>query len=156
GLPRLEEITIDPIVMLFTLAISLFAGLVFGFIPVFKYVRPHLGTALRAGGRTLSQSRERHRTRNGLVIVQVALALVLLICSGLMIRTFQAMRHVQPGFAHADEIQTLRISIPEAQVRNGEQATRMQQEILRKILEVPGVSAAGFGSAVPMDGYSSN
>ena len=96
-LPRLNEIGIDPLVLAFTLGVSLFAGLLFGLIPVVKYAGPHLATALRAGGRCLSQSRERHRARNTLVVVQVALALVLLIGSGLMIRTFQALRNIQPG-----------------------------------------------------------
>ena len=77
-LPRLTEIGIDPLVLAFTLGVSLFAGLLFGVIPVLKYAGPHLATALRAGGRSLSSSRERHRARNTLVVVQVALALVLL------------------------------------------------------------------------------
>ena len=132
GLPRLDEISIDPPVLLFTLAISLLAGVLFGLIPVFKYAGPRIATALREGGRTLSQSRERHRARSTLVVVQVALALVLLIGSGLMIRTFQAMRHVQPGFTRPEEVQTLRISIPEAQVNEPEQVMRMQQEIQRE------------------------
>src|SRR5205085_2583636 len=108
NLPRLDEITIDTPVLLFTLAISLVAGVLFGLIPVFKYAGPRLATVLRAGGRTMSDSRDRHRTRSTLVVVQVALALVLLISSGLMIRTFQALKHVQPGFTHPEEIQTLR------------------------------------------------
>jgi len=109
------------------------AGVLFGLIPVFKYAGPQLATSLRSGGRTASQSRERHRARNTLVVVQVALALVLLIVSGLMIRTFQAMREVQPGFTKPQEIQTLRISIPEAQVKEPERVARMQQDILEKI-----------------------
>ena len=99
-LPRLSEIGIDPLVLVFTLAVSLLAGLLFGLIPVLKYAGPQLAAALRGGGRTLSQSRERHRARNTLVVVQVALALVLLIGSGLMIRTFQAMRN-SPAGIHA-------------------------------------------------------
>src|SRR6202023_2666743 len=98
ALPRLTEIGIDPLVLAFSLVVSLLAGLLFGLIPVVKYAGPHLATALRAGGRSLSHSRERHRARNTLVVVQVALALVLLIGSGLMIRTFQALRNIQPGF----------------------------------------------------------
>jgi predicted permease len=88
GLPRLDEISIDTRTVLFALAISIVSGLVFGFIPVFRYagLRPALG--LRQGSRSFSQSRERHRVQNGLVIVQVGLALVLVIGSGLMIRTF--------------------------------------------------------------------
>ena len=111
ALPRMDEISVDVPVLLFTLAISLVAGLVFGLIPVLKYTGRQVATALRGGGRTLSASRERHRARNVLAIVQVALALVLLIGSGLMIRTFQALKHVDPGFVRPAEVQTLRISI---------------------------------------------
>ncbi|MGA3044076.1 MAG: ABC transporter permease, partial [Bryobacteraceae bacterium] len=78
NLPRLDEISIDPAVLLFTLAISLIAGLLFGLIPVFKYAGPRLNAALRQGGRNSSDGRERHRARGVLVVVQVALALVLL------------------------------------------------------------------------------
>jgi putative ABC transport system permease protein len=155
-LPRLGEIAIDPRVLLFTLGISLFAGLLFGCLPVIKYAGPNVGLALRAGGRTLSQSKDRHRARNVLVVVQVALALVLLIGSGLMIRTFQSLRNVQPGFANAEELQTVRISIPSAQVKEPDAVTRMQQEMLRKISEIPGVKSASFAGSVPMDGNNSN
>jgi predicted permease len=98
GLPRIHEIGIDVPVLLFTLAIALFSSLLFGAIPVFKYAGAHLNTGLREGGRALSQSRQQHRARNVLVVVQVALALVLLIGSGLMIRTFRALMHTPPGF----------------------------------------------------------
>lgn len=150
SLPRLDEISIDAQVLLFTLVVSLVAGVLFGLIPVFKYAGPQLATSLRSGGRTASQSRERHRARNTLVVVQVALALVLLIVSGLMIRTFQAMRQVQPGFTKPEEVQTLRISIPEAQVKEPERVARMQQDILEKIGGIPGVSSAAVLSTIPM------
>jgi putative ABC transport system permease protein len=155
-LPRLGSISIDPLVVAFTVAISLFAGLLFGLVPVLKYAGPNVGTSLRAGGRTLSQSKERHRARSTLVVVQVALALVLLISSGLMIRTFQSLRQVQAGFTQPETVQTLRISIPAAQVKEPEAALRMQHEILRKIAAVPGVTAASFGNSIPMDRNSSN
>src|SRR4029453_18150670 len=74
-LPRLNEVAIDASVLVFTLAVSLFAGLLFGLVSVLKYAGPHLAKALRGGGRTMSQSRERHRARNTLVVTQVALAL---------------------------------------------------------------------------------
>jgi hypothetical protein len=104
-LPRLREITIDPVVLVFTLMASLLSGLFFGAIPILKYSGPHLVTALRGNSRTSSHSRERHRARSALVIVQVALALVLLVASGLMIRTFQTLRNVQPGFTRPGEVQ---------------------------------------------------
>ena len=97
-LPRWNEISIDPEAVLFTLATSLVAGLLFGMIPVIRYAGPRIAPSLRGGGRTSSQTRERHRARSMLVVAQVALAMVLLVGSGLMIRTFQALRRVDPGF----------------------------------------------------------
>jgi predicted permease len=86
------------------------------------------------------------------VVVQVALALVLLVSSGLMIRSFQALRDVEPGFSRPDEVQTLRISIPEKQVQDEETAARMQQAILDKLAALPGVASAGMSSGIPLDG----
>jgi len=150
NLPRIESISIDPTVLGFTLAVSLIAGLLFGIIPVVKYAGPQLGSALRAGGRTLSQSKERHHARNVLVVIQVALALVLLIGSGLMIRTFQTLKHVQPGFTAPEQVQTLRISIPESQVKDEVQVMRAEQAIMEKIAAIPGVSSVALTSLIPM------
>ena len=155
-LPRIHDISIDPTVLAFTLGISVVAGLLFGLIPVVKYARPHLSNALRSGGRSLSQSKERHRARNLLVVVQVALAVVLLVGSGLMIRTFQALRHIDPGFSRAQEVETLRLSIPESQVKESERAIRMEEEILRKMEALAGVSAAAITSTLPMEGGSND
>ncbi len=152
NMPRMDEISIDGPVLLFTLGISVVAGLLFGSIPALKYFGPHLQTALRAGGRSASSSKERHRARNVLVVVQVALALVLLVGSGLMIRTFQAMRRVQPGFTQPEQLQTLRISIPESQVQSGEGTIRMEQAIVDRIAAVPGVASVGLLSNLPMIG----
>jgi len=152
GLPRLDEIGIDGTVVLFTLAASLLASLLFGSIPVLKYAGRRLGTGLREGGRSMSESRERHRARSALVIVQVALALVLLVSSGLMIRTFRALTRIDPGFVNPSELQTFRIDIPETQVKDAEGVARRQQDILQKIEAIPGVSSAGVSMSVPMDG----
>jgi predicted permease len=154
-LPRLEEISLDPSVLLFALAVSLLSSLAFGLMPVLKYAGPQIADAIRQGGRTLSQSRERHRARSALVVVQVSLALVLLICAGLMIRTFQAMRNVQPGFSRPHQLQTITLSIPQAQVREEERVLRMQDAIRQKIAQVPGVITVAFASGVPMDGNNS-
>ena len=158
GLPRLHEIGIDLPVLLFTLALALFTSLLIGAIPVIKYAGASLNSALREGGRALSQSRERHHARKALVVVQVALALVLLICSGLMIRTFRALLHVSPGFDAPNEVQTFRFYIPETQIPDSqkERVVRMQEDILDKLKAVPGISSVSLSSAVPMDGYDSN
>lgn len=153
-LPRLGEIGIDPLVLGFTLAVSLLAGFLFGLIPALKYAGPRLALSLRGGGRTMSHGRERHRARNTLVVVQVALALVLLIGSGLMIRTFQALRSVQPGFSHPEHVQLLRISIPDSQVKDPERVMRMQNEMIDKLAAIPGVVSAGYVSGAPLEGIS--
>jgi len=150
NLPRIDEISIDAPVLLFTAAISLVAGVLFGTLPVVKYAGPQVIATLRGGGRTQSDSRERHRARNTLVVVQVALALVLLVSSGLMIRTFQALRRVPPGFVDPDTVQTLRISIPQSQVADPVDVVRMQQAIAEKITTLPGVSSVALTSMIPM------
>src|SRR5205823_5107177 len=152
NLPRLEDITVDVPVLLFTLVLSVIAGLLFGAVPVFKNAGTQIGTTLRAGGRTASASKERHRARNILVIVQVALALVLLVSSGLMIRTFQALTHVHPGFVRPNEVQTLRLSIPDSQVKEEAAVARMHQAIMEKIAAVPGVASVALTSTVTMSG----
>lgn len=155
-LPRLNEIAIDPSVVAFTAGVSLLAGLLFGLIPVLKYAGPRLGTSLREGGRNSSEGRSRHRARNVLVVVQVALALVLLVGSGLMIRTLQSLRNVQPGFTNPSQILTLRVSIPSQHVKQPEKVLALEQEILRKIASVPGVTNSSFSNSVTMDGYDDN
>ena len=154
GMPRLHDIGLDLHVLLFTLGIALLASLFFGSIPVFKFAGAHLGTGLREG-RTLTAGRERHRARGTLVIVQVALALVLVISSGLMMRTFRALTKVEPGFSRPTEVQTFWLTIPDAEVAAPEQVIRMHEQILRKIEALPGVLSIGLGSAVPMDGNAS-
>jgi putative ABC transport system permease protein len=151
NLPRLDQIGIDVTVVLFTVVVSLVAGLLFGAVPVLKYAGPRLGTMLRSEGRSVSASKERHRARNTLVVVQVALALVLLVSSGLMIRTFQAMKNVDPGFTRPNEILTLRLFIPRADVRDAEAVVRMEQAIIDKIAAISGVSSVGVTTIVPMD-----
>jgi predicted permease len=151
NLPRLNEISIDPIVLAFAVGISLLSGLLFGLIPVLKYASPGVAPTLSAGGRALSQSRERYRTQSMLVTMQVALAMVLLVGSGLMIRSFQALKNVQPGFDRPEQIQTLRISIPQAQAEDPERVVRMQHEILQRVTAIPGVTSAAFINALPME-----
>jgi putative ABC transport system permease protein len=156
SLPRLSNVLIDLPVLAFALGISLASGLVFGLIPVFRYARPHLLNALSSGGRSLSQSKDRRRARSILVAVQMALALVLLVSSGLMIRTLQALHQIDPGFSGARQIETLGISLPEAQAKEPERVLRIEEEILRKIQGLAGVSSVAITNTVPMDGGSND
>jgi predicted permease len=154
NLPRLTEVSVDAPVLLFTFGVSVASGLLFGLIPVVRYfVRDSnsLGDALRAGGRTLSHSRERSFSRNALVIAQVALAVVLLVAAGLMIRSFLALRNVQPGFVAPAKIQTVRISIPDSEVVEPERTAQMQHDIVERIGAIPGVTSVSFSTALPME-----
>ncbi len=155
NLPRLNEISLDARTLVFTLFLSVLSGLLFGSFPALKYARGGAGSALRSEGRTTSASRERHRARNLLAAGQVAMALVLLVSAGLMIRTFGALRTVDPGFADAQHLQLLRISIPESLITEPQQMTRIQNDILDKFAAIQGVRSAGFITEMPMEGFDS-
>ncbi len=154
-LPRFEQISVDSTALLFTIVVSIVAGLAFGAIPVLKHGGVRIAEALRAGGRSASASRERNIARNSLTVVQVALALVLLIGSGLMIRTFQSMRRVHPGFNEPEALQTLRISIPQTAAAKDPELLRMQQNLAERLAGIPGVTAVSLMSGLPMTSFKS-
>lgn len=154
-LPRFDQIAIDGTSVLFTLVISVVAGLVFGAIPVFKHARVQLAEALRSGGRNASASRDRNLVRNSLTVIQVALALVLLIGSGLMVRSFQSMRKVNPGFSQPAELQTFRISIPRNATTKDAEVLVAQQTLIERLAALPGVKDAGLIFGLPMTGFQS-
>ena len=156
NLPRLSEISMDSRTLAFTFALSVLSGLLFGLIPALKYAGPRGAVELRSAGRTSSVSWERHRARNLLVVGQVAMALVLLVSAGLMIRTFQALRTVDPGFADARHLQLMRIGIPDSLIHETQPVMRTQNEILDKLAAIPGVKSAAFASEMPMEGFDSD
>ena len=129
---------------LFTAAVSLLASALFGIDSRAQVRRAASRDGPASGGRSVSESRERHRARNVLVVIQVALALVLLISSGLMIRTFQALRNVDPGFSRPQEVQTLRISIPQSAVRSRRPSFEWSRTFVDRLAEIPGVPSVGF------------
>jgi predicted permease len=151
-LPRLKEISIDATTVVFALACSVGSSLLFGLIAVLKCGR---GGQMQSG-RSVSAGPEQLRAQNALVVTQVSLALVLLVASGLMIRTVLALHTVNPGFTQPEQIQTVRISIPEAQVREPERVIQMQADIVQRLAAIPGVKAAAFVSALPMDPENRN
>ncbi len=156
NLPRLEEISVDPAALGFALAISLIGGFFLGLIPVLQYGRPRPAAALREGMRGSSQGRERHRAQRSLVVLQVAMTLVLLVGSGLMIRTFRAMQEVKPGFTEPGQILTLRLTIPDALVESPQSVARLHHDLAQSISSVPGVTALGLTTSITMDGNTSN
>ncbi|MBS1874034.1 MAG: ABC transporter permease [Acidobacteria bacterium] len=156
SLPRLGEIALDGPVVAYAAGVSVLAGLVFGFVAVLKYARGTFGTALKEGGRGGSDSRERNRARGFLVASQVAMALVLLIGSVLMMRSFVEIRRVSPGFVDPAHVLTMRISIPDAEIKDDEKAVRTHEAIIRKLEQIPGVTSVAAGASLTMDGYDSH
>ena len=154
NLPRLNEIELDPLSLLFTLLLAVFSGLLFGVIPAVKYSAAR--ASLAASVRTATTGRERQRSRNLLVVAQVAMALVLLISATLMIRTFAALRSVQPGFSDPTHVQTMRISIPDSLIPNALAVMHIQNEIADKLAAIPGVTSVSFAGAIPMDNIEPN
>jgi predicted permease len=156
NLPRLSEISLDGRTLEFTVLLSLLSGLLFGLIPALKYAGPKASLALQSAGRSISVSRERHRARSVFVVVQMAMALVLLISAGLMIRTFLALRTIDPGFADARHLQLMRIGIPDSLIHETQRVMRTQNDILDKLAAIPGVKSAAFASEMPMEGFDSD
>ena len=155
-LPRLNEVSLNGDSVLFTLLLSVFSALLFGSIPAVKYAYAKASDALSRSSRTASSNRERNRSRNVLVVAQVAIALVLLVSAVLMIRTFIALRNVEPGFSDAAHVQTMRTAIPSSMVPDEQMVTRVENDIVDRIAAIPDVSAVGFAAAVPLDGIDAN
>jgi putative ABC transport system permease protein len=152
ALPRRNEIGIDATVLLVTLGISVVTSLLFGFVPVLRS-RMFSAEVLKESGRSSTTSPGRHRMRNTLVVGQIALAVVLLTVSGLMARTFVAMRQVQPGFARPTEVETFELSLPATLIADGKQVVPTYEQISARLQQVPGVTAVGLG-IVTMDGHA--
>jgi predicted permease len=146
-LPRLDEISIDGTALSFAVACSLGTSLLFGLASILRAGIP--GRIQGTRGSTLGV--RQLRAQDALVVTQVALAFVLLVASGLMMRTLAALRAVTPGFTHPEWIQTVRIVIPEALTSDSERISRIQSDILSGLAAIPGVKAAGFGSGLPME-----
>jgi putative ABC transport system permease protein len=151
SLPRLDEVGIYPPVLAFTAAVSLGSTLVFGAIAALKHA-VRLDMAVIGGARGATTGRERNATRSALVVVQVALAFILVVSAVLMVRTFVALRDVHPGFVDAASIQTVRTWVPNALRGDPSEFTRVQHRILDAVAAVPGVSSAAFTSGLPMEG----
>jgi predicted permease len=149
GLPRLQDISLGPAVVAFALISSLAASLLFGLVAVLKLSASH--RIQNARGAT--PAREALQAQRFLVVGQVAMASVLLVASGLMVRTLTAIQNVTPGFTRPEQIQMVRISIPEALAKDPPQVIRMQKEMLDHLAAIPGVTAVGFASALPLEGY---
>jgi predicted permease len=151
-LPRLHEIGLDPGVLGFALALSVLSGLLLGLLPLARAWRTDLVTSLKEGGRGLGAGRSRNRARNTLVVAQLALALVLLAGSGLMVRSFMSLMAIRPGYSGPEELLTFQLTIGSSEVPDINDAPTAHEQLARQIGALPGVSAVGLSSSIPMDG----
>jgi predicted permease len=146
-LPRLGEIHVDATALVFAAAVSLGAGILFGVLPLARQMsQPLFGLVGASRGHTAG--RERQRARKALIVTQIALALVLLTGSGLMLRSFQRLRAVDPGF-DADGVLTVGVSLGEN--RSKPEAAALTRQMLDQVRQLPGVSAAGATNSLPLD-----
>jgi predicted permease len=151
NLPRLSEIAVDPTAVLFAIGITVLSGLLFGVLPIARTAAPRVAAAIGLSSRVERLTHERQRSQNVLVTLQLALALVLLVSSGLTIRSFQELRSVDPGFTQPGTLQTFDITIPPTVVPDLEQVTRTQQAILDRLAGISGVTSVSFTTRLPMD-----
>jgi putative ABC transport system permease protein len=153
--PRLREVNVDLVVLGVTVAICVGIGIIFGLAPGLAGARPELTEALKEGGRGSTQGTRRNRLRNGLVIAEVALALVLLSGAGLLIKSFARLQSVNPGFNPRGAL-TFEISLPKTQYPDDASIVRFNNEAQRRIAALPGVQAAGFSTILPLAGTNSD
>ncbi|HEX6901330.1 MAG TPA: ABC transporter permease [Thermoanaerobaculia bacterium] len=154
GIPRLEEIGVDLTVFAFTVLLSLLAGLGCGGFAALRYGRRGLAAVLQEGGRGGTAGRERHFARNALVVTQMALALLLLICSGLAARSFWHLRNVNPGF-DPQGVLTLRLDLPETKYKDATATGRFVEQLLERVGGVAGVVSVGTVAPLPLSGDDS-
>jgi putative ABC transport system permease protein len=145
-LPRLHEVDVDAAVLLFALVLSVLAGLAFGALPLPRYLTRPLAPELREG-RGDAASRERHRMRKGLIAAQIALSLMLLAGSSLLLRSYQRLRAVDPGF-RPEGVLTMGISRGERESRND--PAGFYRRVLDEVRGLPGVQAVGVTNALPV------
>ncbi len=152
NLPRVSDVALDPMVLAFTVGVALLSALVFGMLPALRASRPNLAQTLRAGGRSpglVSGS----RLRQGVVIAEVALSFVLLIGSGLMLRSFRALQRVDPGF---DPNGVLTFTAFNTRLRSPDEGRAYVDNLERRLSAIPGVSAVTAASPLPLDGQDAN
>jgi putative ABC transport system permease protein len=154
NLPRLAEIGVNRTVFLFTLGVSVVTGLLFGLVPALQLSKMDLNEGLKESSRGGTDSPRRHRVRALLVVSEVALSLVLLVGAGLMIRSFSRLLAVDPGFK-ADHVLTAFVSLPISKYPKREEQTAFFDRLLERLRNVPGVSAAGLVTDIPLYGGSS-
>ena len=150
-LPRLEEVSIDAGVLLFGFAVSLAAGLLFGLLPAWRASAVAASGYMTAGARGATSGRDRQFVRRGLVVVQIALALTLLVGSGLAVRSFQRLAAVDPGFDPVDVL-TFALALPPRDYDTLDSRLSFYRQVVDRLRALPGAVGAAAAATLPLDG----
>ncbi|MEP7272055.1 MAG: ABC transporter permease [Acidobacteriota bacterium] len=151
GLPRIQDVSIDGRALVFTLVVTVITGVVFGLVPALQASRPNLNETLKEGGRGGTEGTRRQRLRSTLVVVEIALSLVLLVCAGLLIKSFVRLLGVDPGF-NPQHVLVTGIGLSPTKYRDDAQKGAFFNQLLAGLSSVPGVQAAGVTQALPISG----
>jgi putative ABC transport system permease protein len=154
-LPRIDEIGLDWPVVLFAIALAVLTGLVCGLAPAFAALRTSVNDTLKEGGRTGTAGSGHARLRSALVIGEMAIALMLMVASGLLLRSFEKMRAVDLGF-RPDHVLTASYSLPQKQYATQEAVDTFNEELIRRLRQLPGVKSVGLTTFLPASGNNSN
>jgi putative ABC transport system permease protein len=150
GTPRVNEIGIDAQVLAFTIAIAVLTGLVFGLVPALQSSKPNLNQTLKEG-RGAGEATRRRRLRNVLVVAEIALALMLMVGAGLLMKSFYNLIHVDPGF-NATNVVTMRVALPRTRYPERHQPAAFFAQLTERVSGLPGVEAAAGISTLPLGG----
>jgi putative ABC transport system permease protein len=150
-IPRIREVRLDTWVLVYTFGVSVLTGIIFGLAPALQATKPDLNETLKEGGRSGSDGSKRNHVRRLLVVSEVALALVLLVGAGLMIRSFYRLQQVSPGF-DPENVLTMQVTLPPAKYKGVEPTAAFFDQALQRLEALPGVEAAGKTSELPFSG----
>ena len=151
NIPRTANVKIDATVLAFTLLISLATGLLFGLAPAIRTMKENLVDALKDGIRRGSEATVKNRTRSLLVVFESAIAVMLLIAAGLLIRSLVALQNVDPGF-DPNNVLTLRVDLPRQKYNTPEKASNFFEQLETRVAGLPGVEAVGLITDLPLSG----
>jgi putative ABC transport system permease protein len=145
---NLSQVRISAPVLGFTLGLSMLTGVLFGLAPAFEATRLNMTESLKEGGRNLGGGARSHRLRNALVVAEVALALIPLVCAGLLIRSFSRLQNVDPGF-NARNLLTMRISLPGRKYNEDRKVMEFYRQAIEQMRAIPGVESVGAVNFLP-------
>jgi predicted permease len=150
-IPRLNEVALDPLVCAFAIGLTFVTGVVFGFVPALAASRSNLADSLKEGGQRSAGTHTSPKLRNALLVAEVALALVLTVAAGLLVRTFYGLLGVDAGF-RPEQVLTFQLSLPSSRYSDMDRIVELYQRVLDRLQSIPGVTSAAIAEVVPMGG----